>query len=160
MFFRSKVILIRGCCRPPLSKRLTIASLQRINIDHMAIAMFLRNPENLSPEVNDPEDLFCPDVISILGNLIDHLENCEKHYLLISEYGSMITERGQNVRVVEGTLLDRPWIYVPIRSMHKHLGQHVTEVDLNTKLNHVKIDGREVLIEAALEMLAVPLQDS
>lgn len=158
MFLRSKVILIRGCCKPPLSKRLTIASLQRINVDHMAIAMFLRNPENLSPEVADPEDLFRPDVISLLGNLIDHLENSERHYLLISEYGSLITERGQGVRVVEGSLLDRSWIYIPIRAMHKHLGQHVTEVDLNAKINHVRIDGREVLLESALEILSVPLQ--
>lgn len=155
MIRRNKVMFVRGCTKPSISHKLTIAPIQRANIDHIVIAMFLRDPQHMSPEIPDPDQVFT-DTITKLELLVQNLEHLDKRYIVISEYASVFADRGQDLRVVEGHLLERPWIYNTLRTIHKSSGQQVTEIDLTTSLNNMIIDGQVYSLEVGLAMLTYP----
>lgn len=156
MFRRSKVILVKGTTEPPLSEQLTLAPLQRLNVDYFLIAFFLQNSHYMPADFREG-DLLTPRFHVFLSVLLDHLQAIEETFSALAAYASIVADR-RDIRVVEGDSLAREWVYNHIRFIHKSLGQRLTEVDIMSIFNHMIIDGQTVPLKQGVEMITMPLQ--
>lgn len=150
---KNKIIIIRGSSKPSLAQRLTVASMQRLDIDRLIMSMIIREPQHLPADMVEDDFLDKNLFRQKVGDLVDHFENMEKEFLIVSEYGSVLTERADDIRVVEGSALSRGWIYASVKALHKNLGHQITEVDIHSKLNRILVNGMEMHYDEALNLL-------
>lgn len=161
MLRRNRVLLIRGTLpsdRKNISKQLTRAPYERLNLDHLVLSIVLRYPHLIPPEM-DSEILSESDtIIAVSRNLekfLEHFVSTFDSSLIISEYASVASDR-QEVKLVEGVSLEYDWIYHPVKTLHKQWGQVVMDVQLTAQ--NVIVDDRQLSWEDALSWLTAYIE--
>jgi hypothetical protein len=149
---RNKVYLIRGWNN--LSKQITLAEFERINVEHVLLITALRKPQFLPPDTDmDPNSIMLR-----YKRIMDHWKLIEHSHLFTSEYANVVLDHGgKDVKAVEGEPLYVDWFFESVKSMHKAFGQIVIEIVVNYGRGEngvsIAIDGREYSRDEAIELL-------
>lgn len=123
MKLRNKIILVQGQRR--IADLITLTEFSRINTDRIVLIAALRYPQLLPANI-DPMNL--NGLLENLYDILDHFAHTDHIFLVLSEYANVVMDRGTEIKVVEGQSMNVSWIYKIVKTLHKNLGQAVTEV--------------------------------
>lgn len=129
MKLRNKIILVQGQRR--IADFITLTEFSRINTDRIVLITALRYPQ-LLPASIDPMNL--NGLLENLYDILDHFAHTDHTFLVLSEYANVVMDRGTEIKVVEGQSMNVSWIYKIVKTLHKNLGQVVTEVKTESEM--------------------------
>lgn len=154
MIRKNKIIMVRTWTNAPyqesFAKKLTVASVQRINMDNLILSMILRKPQHLPFDLSEDDFLNRKVFSTNMQIFLNHIESNEKHFLILSEYGDLLAER-DDLKIINGFALNRDWLYSSIKALHKNASQQVIEVDLFK--DKCTINGQDMELSKAFQFL-------
>lgn len=148
MVRRDKVLLIRGF-DPHLVEEITIAPVERVNIDHLIAAVALKYPSYWPPE------LLKLSFHTLEGQILEFAKALlmdDKQHIIFSEYGALIQDRGEEVRAVFGRTMELDWLYQSVKFFHKNNNQRITEIVVKDHYT-IEIDGVIHVANEAINIL-------
>ena len=155
---RNKVIIVRGYGN--VAKRITLAEIQRINADHVVVIAALRRPHFLPNYFLRGGSVDLQDLALNLFNccgILNHWQESKQEYAVLAEYATILEDRGDEVRVVEGGALRIDWFFEAVKTIHRSKGETVVEMKLSYDWTsdefHVTMDDWSGSLPDAIEML-------
>lgn len=118
MVHRSKILLVQGVDH--LISKVTVSPRERVNIDHVIATVALKYPYLWPCEMNEGILPSLDKLDAYLSDFAKYLHHHDQHHSILGEYANTLEDRGDEIRVVNGSCLAIEWLAQAVHAFHKN----------------------------------------